>query len=324
MDDPTDTRLPRLAPLLLIGVLAWLAVTASETAPGFQRVTALVAVAVVGYVAWRFHGLVPAAVAIAAVWLLDPAAPPADALLERPTDALLLATLGLGIAAASRQGRTGGLPWALLAIAAAAAAGFGWYRLDAWPTDDPVTRDRLRHITLGLAVLMVPVGLAARSVPWGDRLKLVSVAIGPPLIGLLAARLIRGDRPRLLDGGDWPGVGSEWQAALQNGTWQEAVRSWASEWLILPLLLIGLWRTLARGRKSVKTGRPPLAWLVTAAGLGVLVAVGARPMATGSLSVLAVGSVWCVFGVADLVLALVERIELRPPEPGPSTIPRVR
>lgn len=324
MDDPTDTRLPRLAPLLLVGVLAWLAVSSSETAPGFQRVTALVVVAVVGYVAWRFHGLVPAALAIATVWLLDPAAPPADALLERPADALLLATLGIGNAAASRQGRAGGVPWALLAVAGVAAAGFGWYRLDAWPTDDPIARDRLRHVTLALAFLMIPVGLAARKIPWADRVKLVAVAVGPPAVGLLAARLIRGDGPRLFDGGDWRAVGTEWQAAIQNGTWQETVRAWAPEWAVLLLLALGLWRTLARGRASVKAGRPPLAWLIAAAGLGVLIAVGARPLASGSLAVLAVGSVWCVFGVADLVLAVVERIELRPPEPGPSSVPRVR
>ena len=61
MDDPADTRLPRLAPLLLIGVLAWLAVSAGEAAPGFHRVTTMVAVAVVGDATWRFHGLVAAA-----------------------------------------------------------------------------------------------------------------------------------------------------------------------------------------------------------------------------------------------------------------------
>lgn len=324
MDDPTDTRLPRLAPLLLIGVLAWLAVSAGEAAPGFQRVTAMVAVAVVGYAAWRFHGLVAAAVAIAAFWLIDPPQPPSTALLERPADALFLATLGIGIAAASRQGRPGGLPWVLLALAGAGAAGFGWYRLDSWPSDDPVARDRLRHIALGLAVLTIPVGLAARSVPWADRLKLVGVALLPAAVGLVAAGLVGGDRPRLLDGGDWPAVTSEWQALIQNGTWQETVRYWAPEWLVLPLLLVGLWRTVARGRKSLKTGRPPLAWLIAVAGLGVMAALGARPLAAGSMAVAAVGSILCVFGVADLGLALVERIELKPPEPGPSGVPRVR
>jgi hypothetical protein len=324
MDDPADTRLPRLAPLLLIGVLAWLAIVGPETAPSLQRVTALVTVAVVGYTVWRFHGLVPAAIAIAAFRLIDPASPPPAALLERPADALLVATLGIGIAAASRQGRPGNFPWLVLAIAGVAAAGFGWYRADLWPTDDLIARDRLRHVTLALAVLTVPVGFAARSAPWTDRLKLFSVAIGLPAAGLVAARLTRGEWPRLLDGGDWPAVAAEWRVAFRDQTWQDTARYWAVDWLVAPLLLVGLWRVVARGRKGIKTGRAPLAWLIAAAGVGVIVAVGARTVAAGSMAVGAVGSILCVFGVADLVLALVERIELKPPEPGPSDVPRVR
>jgi hypothetical protein len=89
-------------------------------------------------------------------------------------------------------------------------------------------------------------------------------------------------------------------------------------------MLAGVWRTVARGRNSLRTGRPPLAWLLAAAGVGAIVAVGARPLAAGSLALAAVGSLLSVFGVADLVLALIERIELKPPEPGPSGVPRVR
>ena len=127
---------------------AGLALSGQETAPGFQRVTALVAVAVIGYTVWRFHGLIPSAVAIVAFRLADPSSPPPAALLERPADALLLATLGIGIAAASRQGRPGNFSWLLLVVAGAATTGFGWYRMDAWPTDDPVAHDRLRHVAL--------------------------------------------------------------------------------------------------------------------------------------------------------------------------------
>jgi hypothetical protein len=47
-------------------------------------------------------------------------------------------------------------------------------------------------------------------------------------------------------------------------------------------------------------------------------------LASGSLALAAVGSILSVFGVADLVLVLIERIELKPPEPGPSGVPRVR
>src|SRR5688572_27973587 len=76
MDDTADTRPPRLAPLLLLGVLAWLAIDrpghlGGESAPAYRLVTALVSVAVVGYVVWRFHGIIPAAVAVALLRLID-------------------------------------------------------------------------------------------------------------------------------------------------------------------------------------------------------------------------------------------------------------
>jgi hypothetical protein len=328
MHDPTDIRLPRLAPLLLIGVLAALAVVrpgnlAGEADLPYRLVTTLAAVAAVGYMVWRFHGLIPAALAILLLRWADPTSPPPVAFLERAGDAVFLGTLGIGIAAGSRQGRPGTLPWLLIALAASAAA-YGWFQLDGLPTNDPAARDRLRHVTLGLAVLSAMVGLRARSVPWPDRLKLVGIVIGLPLAGVVAARLAHGHWPPLWEGGDWPAVLSEWQTAFREGTWSAGAWCWADRWIVVGLLAAGLWRTLARGLKEWKRGRPPLAWLVAAAGLGVLVGVGARPVAPGSLALAAVGSILSVFGVADLILALIERIELRPPDPGPSGIPRVK
>ena len=85
-----------------------------------------------------------------------------------------------------------------------------------------------------------------------------------------------------------------------------------------------LWRTIARGRISTKKGRPPLAWLIAGAGVGTILAVGARPLAAGSLALAAVGAFLSVFGMADLILALIERIELKPPEPGPPAVRPVR
>ena len=49
----------------------------------------------------------------------------------------------------------------------------------------------------------------------------------------------------------------------------------------------------------------------------------ARPLASGSLTLAAIGAMLSVFGIADLIQALVERIELKPPETGPSDVPRV-
>src|SRR5262245_55089746 len=116
MDNPIQTRMPRLAPILLIGVLAWLAIArpgnlAGEMAVGYRLLTSLVAVAAVGYVAWRFHGILPAAAAVIVLRLIDSDQPPAAAYLERGADAVFLATLAVVIAAGARQGLRGTLPW---------------------------------------------------------------------------------------------------------------------------------------------------------------------------------------------------------------------
>jgi hypothetical protein len=328
MHDPADIRLPRIAPVLLIAVLAGLAIArpgnlAGEADLPYRLFTTLASVAVVGYVAWRFHGLIPAAGAILLLRWADPTTPSGDAFLERAGDTVFLVTLGIGIAAGSRQGRPGNLAWLLLALAASVPV-YGWLEAESLPTNDSMARDRLRHLTLGLAVLSAAVGLRARSVPWSDRLKLIGVVIGLPLAGVVAARLAHGHWPRLLDGGDWPAVLSEWQAAIREGTWSAGAWCWADRWIVGALMVIGFWRTGARGWKEWRLGRPPLAWLIAAAGLGALVAVGARPLAPGSLVLAAVGAILSVFGAADVILALVERIELKPPDPGPSHLPRVK
>jgi hypothetical protein len=328
MHDPTDLRLPRLAPILLVGVLAGLAIVrpgnlAGETDLPYRLFTGLTSVAVVGYVTWRFHGLIPAAAAVLLLRWADPTSPAPAAFQERAADTVFLVTLAIGIAAGSRQGRSGNLPWLLLALGASVPI-YGWLQLDALPTDDPVARDRLRHLALGLTALSAVIGLRARSVPWLDRLKLIGIVIGLPLAGIAGARVVHGHWPRLWEGGDWPAVVSEWTTAVREGTWSAGAWCWADRWIVAGLAAVGFWRTAVRGWKEWRCGRPPLAWRVAAAGLGALAALGPRPLASGSLSLAAVGAILPVFGLADLVLALIERIELKPPEPGPSGVPRVK
>jgi hypothetical protein len=328
MDDPTDIRLPRIAPLLLAGVLVGLAITRpgnlAGDAPAYRLLTGLTAVAAVGYVAWRFHGLIPAAGAITLFLYADSTSRLYTAFLERGADAVLLATLALGLGAGSRQGRPGTAAWAVLAALAVGIAYFGWFGRELPTPVDPVARDRIRHVTVGLAGLTVLVGLMARGAGWRDRLRLIGVAVFIPAAGIVAAQLVSGEWPRLVDGGEWDAVIPEWQVAVHNGEWHAAAWCWTTPWVAGPLILVGLWRTVARGRNGLRKGRPPLAWLLTAAGIGTILAVGARGVVSDSLALAAVGAILSVFGVADLVLALIERIELKPPEPGPPAVSRVR
>jgi hypothetical protein len=172
--------------------------------------------------------------------------------------------------------------------------------------------------------LTVAVGLMARGASWRDRARLIAVAVLIPAAGVAAAQPDRDAWLRLANGGEWAFLTDEWRGALANGHWASGAWCWTTPWVAGPLLLVGLWRTVARGRKSFWTGRPPLAWLITAAAVGTVLAVGARPIASGSLALAAVGAVLSVFGVADPVLALIERIELKPPEPGQSAAPRAK
>jgi hypothetical protein len=328
MDDPTDIRLPRLAPLLLLGTLVGLAIlrpgNLAGDDPAYRLLTGLAAVAAVGYAAWRFHGLIPAAAAIALLGFADSNSAANTAFPERGSDAVLLATLAIGIGAGSRQGRPGWAPWAVLAVVAVGITYFGWYGRHLPDPADPMARYRVQHVTMALVVLTVAVGLMARGASWRDRGRLMAVAFLIPAIGVAAARPGQDDWLRLVNGGEWHALADEWRGALANGHWADGAWCWTTPWVAVPLLLVGLWRAVARGRKGTKNGRPPLAWLVAGAGVGTLAAVGARPLASSSLALAAVGALLSVFGVADLVLALIERIELKPPEPGPSGVPRVK
>jgi hypothetical protein len=328
MDDPTDIRLPRIAPLLLAGVLVGLAITRPGNLAGdpaaYRLLTGLTAVAAVGYVAWRFHGLIPAAAAIFLLRLADPSSPADAAFLERGSDAVLLATLTLGIGVGSRQGRPGWPAWAVLTVLATGISIFGWFGWQLPAPADPIARYRMFHVAIALVVLIVAVGLMARGASWRDRARLIAVAVLIPAAGVVAARPDRDDWLRLANGGEWGFLSDEWRGALASGHWAAGAWCWTNPWVAGPLLLVGLWRTLVRGRNSRRTGRPPLAWLIAFASVGTILAVGARPVAAGSLALAAVGALLSVFGVADLVLALIERIELKPPEPGPSGVPRVK
>jgi hypothetical protein len=328
MDDPTDIRLPRLAPLLLLGTLVGMAIIRPGNLaggdPAYRLLTGLTAVAAIGYVAWRFHGLIPAAAAIALLGFADSGSLGDTAFLQRGPDAVLLATVALGIGVGSRQGRPGWAPWVVLAVLAVGIAYFGWYGRDLPDPTDSIARYRVQHFTMVLVALTVAVGLMARGASWRDRGRLIAVAVLIPAIGVAAARPGQDDWLRVGNGGEWHDLADEWRGAFANGHWADGAWCWTTPWVAVPLMLVGVWRAVARGRKGTKNGRPPLAWLVAGAGVGTLVAVGARPLASGSLALAAVGSLLSVFGVADLVLALVERIELKPPEPGPAPVPRVK
>jgi hypothetical protein len=318
MDDHARDRLPRFAPLLLAGVLAFLAIARPGNLSGRpidHAFPTLAAVAVVGYIAWRFHGMIAAIAAIALFRFADPVQPSYEAAIERGWDAIVLATLALGIGIDSRQGRPSPTAWVLLAVFSAGIAFFGWYGADLPAlAKDEVGHARMCHVALGLIGATLFVAFFAVKATWRDRLRMFVVAVVIPAIGAWAGYTQFGRLPPPISAGEWNTIGVEWQSALSGSAWRSATWCWESPWLVVPLMLLGLWRTIARGRREWKHGRPPLAWLLTVTSLGIHVALGARPLASSSLALAAIGTLLSVFGVADMILAVFERIELKPPE----------
>jgi hypothetical protein len=329
MPDQADARMPRLATLLWLGVMAYLMIArpghlAGDNGLSYRMFTTLASVTFVGYLAWRFHGIIPAAAALVVFYLAEPANPISSALAERQFDAVFLGTLAIGVAVGSRQGRDGRLAWFIIVCIGAGLAILGWYGVKMPSPEDTIARERMWHVSLGVTLLSFIIGLLARNASWLHRLLLVVATIGVPSTGVLVLRYVHGESPRFLEGGDWPRLINEWRNTIANGAWSSGSWAWTMPALVLSLMLIGLWRTIVRGIKERRHGRPPLAWLLGIASLGAFAALGARPLASGSLTLAAIGALLSVFGLADLILALVERIELRPPDPGPSNIPRVK
>src|SRR5881394_555294 len=102
MHDPADIRLPRIAPVLLIGALVGLAFLQprepfGSASFGYLLFTKLTALAVVGYIAWRFHGLLAAAAVMYLLHLVDSLALAAEAWAERAFDLVFLGTLTVGV-----------------------------------------------------------------------------------------------------------------------------------------------------------------------------------------------------------------------------------
>jgi hypothetical protein len=99
---------------------------------------------------------------------------------------------------------------------------------------------------------------------------------------------------------------------------------WTTSSLVLPLMLIGLWRTIARGFRQRKRGELPVAWLITLAAAMLLASL--LPVSSESLrpvGLLWLGIVLSVLAVADLLLLLYEQLALPAPQTGPSDVPRV-
>ena len=310
----TEPRTPRLAPVLLIGLLAWVGVlrpTAlfGTTAPSPSTLaTTLVTLAAIAYIAWRFHGLLPAAVALGLLWLTDlPSLTGSGA-----GEAALLAEMGVGIAVCARVGRRGRWPWLVLVAAAATAGLLTWF-------DRTTASDRLALLLLVVAVASVVIAtvVARRRGAWLDAAQAAAILLVVPAVAVYRAW------PMTFHAGDWSAYALDLAANVPSRLLKDETWCWTMPPVVVGFCALGLWRTMARGRREMKKGEPPLPWLLTTATLATLVVCLSEP-ALGSLILTALGVLLPVFGVADLAQAAVELVQLPAPPTGPSNVLRVK
>jgi hypothetical protein len=92
---------------------------------------------------------------------------------------------------------------------------------------------------------------------------------------------------------------------------------WPSVWLTVPLVLFGLWRSISRGVKELARNKAPLAWGLTLYALLGVLGTLLHPAESKDVVLLRLASLavlLSVFGVADFVRGITDRLVLAPPE----------
>lgn len=93
--------------------------------------------------------------------------------------------------------------------------------------------------------------------------------------------------------------------------------AWPAVWVVLPLMLWGLWCTLVRGWRELAARRPPLPWLLTLYAAADLAGAALHPreaLETVFLPLASLAVLLAVFGVAEVFRRLTRPLLLPPPE----------
>lgn len=92
--------------------------------------------------------------------------------------------------------------------------------------------------------------------------------------------------------------------------------AWPAVWVVLPLLALGLWCSVRRGRKQFAARRPPLAWVLILYAFAVLAGLMLHQrgqLATAVLPLAALAVLLAVFGLAEVMRAVTRPLMLPPP-----------
>jgi hypothetical protein len=214
---------------------------------------------------------------------------------------------------------------AWLVAAAAVVVGGGL----AWPAAPQagLVAGVLTAVGLPLGALWAALHHRERPSRWNLAAAVLLGVAGPPLALLLACGSVR-----VLDWPVSPGLGldsgvSDFLAAAVSpeAAWLHAFRdageqlrhwAWPAAWVVLPLLALGLWRAVRRGRKEFTARRPPLAWVLVLYTFAELAGLTLYPRGRPEsvlLPLTALALLLAFFGVAELARALTRPLILPPP-----------
>ena len=243
-----------------------------------------------------------------------------------------LAVVGLHLIAWSQLDKRSfsGTFWLLIAFGAVSLTALMWIEaeqtgryLAAHPSEGWMTANQRIRIC-SFVMLMVGGLMAARLAKMKTRAVWLWLAISllAPVAGFGVARL---DAPVEVD---HVLAGAKWDRLLPDLIdWlgqAEVIESsdewcWTTPGLVLPLMCIGLWRTVGRGYRQKKKGMMPYAWIISVAAYLLLATVlPATSEGYHPIGLIWLGIALSVFAVADLGLLLLEQVALPVPDSKPA------
>jgi hypothetical protein len=214
--------------------------------------------------------------------------------------------------------------WALTTLALCGGAAL------TWPAQPQAGLVGAVLTALGLVGGTLLAWLRHRERPaWSNLTAAALLGLGAPAVGLLLAPA----GAWVLDGLSFPNLSRE-RAPLDflaaavsaesvgldmRGFEVENLHRWAwpAVWAVLPLMLWGLWCTLARGWRELAARRPPLPWLLTLYAAADLAGAALHPgeaLEAVLLPLASLAVLLAVFGVAEVFRRLTRPLLLPPPE----------
>lgn len=321
----------RLSITCLIGLTAWMvvvrwgALASGSSMERFQVIAGLVGIWTLYLFFWKnsgsFYAILSSIIFITSIgYPLDTK----SVSIWHINQIIIISILGISVLAGPRKNQpTRSVYWLLATLAFVLFAVVIWLETPFVAVESVASAAVSQRSRVATLVMMIAVGLiggfSARATARGWvwlLLCLLSPAIGFALASLKES-ITAGDVMTGLRFDQFLAI--EWDSNSLNELLQRsAAWCWAPPLFVLPLMLIGFWRAIARGLRQHKSGEAPLAWLLVP--MSVLLLATLLP--TPDERMQPVGLIWLgillsVFAIADLLLLLFEKLALPVPPSRP-------